>query len=182
MIKKHPIYRYLAHHPGLPGLVYLAVVAVLCFITVFSLVDIVERYGVRDASFETLTRLQERAHISSAEPHGVAQSWPPGSPFLEGQTITLASAALLQRMTSAITAAGGSVISTEVEPQRQPNDRSLRAIASFELEQPALQHLLYDIEAGMPFLYVDQLSVAPKNEEGRMRVLLTASGLWRGEE
>ena len=74
------------------------------------------------------------------------------------------------------------MISTEVEPQRQANDRSLRAIASFELEQPALQQLLYDIEAGMPFLYVDQLSVAPKNEEGRMRVLLTASGLWRGEE
>ena len=30
-------------------------------------------------------------------------------------------------------------------------------VASCELEQPALQQLLYDIEAGMPFLFVDQL-------------------------
>ena len=30
-------------------------------------------------------------------------------------------------------------------------------IASCEVDQPALQQLLYDIEAGMPFLFVDQL-------------------------
>ena len=30
-------------------------------------------------------------------------------------------------------------------------------MASCEIEQPALQQLLYDLEAGMPFLFVDQL-------------------------
>ena len=47
------------------------------------------------------------------------------------------------------------------------------------MEQPALQKVLYDIEAGMPFLFVDQLDVqvpqtTAKNESasGRIRVVL----------
>jgi general secretion pathway protein M len=41
--------------------------------------------------------------------------------------------------------------------------------------------LLYDLEAGMPFLFVDQLvaqSPTTAGEGGRTRVLLTVSGLW----
>ena len=44
-------------------------------------------------------------------------------------------------------------------------------IASCEIEQPQLQQLLYDLEAGMPFLFVDQLVV---------QTPLTASGSGRG--
>ncbi|MEA2936275.1 MAG: ral secretion pathway protein, partial [Variibacter sp.] len=57
-------------------------------------------------------------------------------------------------------------------------------IASCEVEQAALQQLLYDIEAGMPFLFVDQLvaQVSTSNTDGgRMRVLLSVSGLWPGK-
>jgi general secretion pathway protein M len=48
-----------------------------------------------------------------------------------------------------------------------------------------LQELLYDLEAGMPFLFVDQLVVqTPTAEAGeqpvRLRVLLGVSGQWRG--
>jgi general secretion pathway protein M len=58
-------------------------------------------------------------------------------------------------------------------------------IASCELDQPSLQKLLYDLEAGMPFLFIDQLVVqAPvassTNQEGRMRILLAVSGQWQG--
>ena len=81
--------------------------------------------------------------------------------------------------------AGGSVISSEVEPQAVAKDGFLKAIANFELEQAALQQLLYDFEAGMPFLYIDQLSIyapTPSNEGGRVRVMLGVSGMWRGEK
>jgi general secretion pathway protein M len=56
-------------------------------------------------------------------------------------------------------------------------------VASCEIDQPALQPLLYDLEAGMPFLFIDQFAVqAPANasREGKMRILLAVSAQWRG--
>jgi general secretion pathway protein M len=58
-------------------------------------------------------------------------------------------------------------------------------IASCEIEQPQLQQLLYDLEAGMPFLFVDQLVVQTSlttsgSGSGKLRVLLAVSGQWRG--
>ena len=56
---------------------------------------------------------------------------------------------------------------------------------SCEFDQPALQKVLYDIEAGMPFLFVDQLDVqAPQTAavDGnvRLHVTLGISGQWKG--
>jgi general secretion pathway protein M len=57
------------------------------------------------------------------------------------------------------------------------------------MEQPALQKLLYDLEAGMPFLFVDQLDVqvpqttaARESSTGRVRVVLGVSGQWQGSK
>jgi len=57
--------------------------------------------------------------------------------------------------------------------------------ASVEIGQPQLQSLLYDLEAGMPFLFVDALSIqSPEQfgepETGRMRASLSVTGQWRG--
>jgi len=98
--------------------------------------------------------------------------------------MTVASAALLQRVTSAITRAGGNVVSSEVEPQDSHSaDGIVRITATCEIEQQTMQQLLYDIEAGMPFLFVDQFVIqapSPGSESGRMRIMLTISGLWAG--
>jgi general secretion pathway protein M len=177
-----PIDRYLARHPSLSALVYVGVVVALFSTTLFLLADIVDHYRARNASLELLTRLQERAQASPLEGRATTGLRPAGSPFLEGQTMTLASAALLQRITGAITGAGGTVVSSEIEPRgAQSKDNTIRAVAICELDQASLQQLLYDIEAGMPFLFIDQLVVevppAP-SEGGRMRVRLGVSGLW----
>ena len=107
-----------------------------------------------------------------------------GSPFLEGQTVTVAGAALLQRVADAVTRFGGNVLSSQVELQgTQAKDGYISLIASCEIDQTALQRLLYDVEAGMPFLFIDQLvaqAPAAAGEGGRMRVLLSVSGLWPG--
>jgi general secretion pathway protein M len=62
-------------------------------------------------------------------------------------------------------------------------------VVSCELEQSSLQKLLYDIEAGMPFLFVDQLDVqvpqttaTNENGSGRVRVVLGVSGQWQGNK
>jgi general secretion pathway protein M len=184
MSARQSIDRYLAGHPSLSALVYVALVVAFCLTTLFLLADVIEHYRARNSSFEMLSRLQERAQVSPLDSRAAPGSPPAGSPFLEGQTMTLASAALLQRITGAITRAGGTVVSSEIEPHgAQSKDGTLRAVATCELEQAALQQLLYDIEAGMPFLFVDQLAVEvppPPSEGGRMRVRLGISGSWPG--
>jgi general secretion pathway protein M len=56
--------------------------------------------------------------------------------------------------------------------------------ANCEVEQPALQQLLYNIESGMPFLFIDQLVVqapaaTPGAPGGKMHVLISVSGRWQ---
>lgn len=111
-----------------------------------------------------------------------------GSPFLEGPTVTVAGAALLQRVGRAVAKVGGSIQSSQVDlTGATSNDRRVALMVSCELDQPALQALLYDLESGMPFLFVDQLDVQMPNagseaiDERRLRVFLSISGLWRAE-
>src|SRR6202012_3835268 len=111
---------------------------------------------------------------------------PSGSPYLEGATVTVAGANLLQRVAGAVVKLGGNVLSTQLDVQGTPARSGLLSmIASCEIEQSHLQKLVYDLEAGMPFLFVDQLVVqTPLNnsdaENGKLRILLAVSGQWRG--
>ena len=127
-----------------------------------------------------------RASVADVDP--LSGPAPSGSPFLEGQTVTVAGAALLQRVATAVTKFGGNVLSSQVELEgADAKNGFVSLVASCEIEQPALQQLLYDLEAGMPFLFVDQLvaqapapTAATKGQ--RMRVLLAVSGLWPGDK
>jgi general secretion pathway protein M len=112
----------------------------------------------------------------------------PGSPFLEGPTVTVAGATLLQRVAAAVSAVGGTVQSSQVDLLgTQAKDGFVGLVVSCEMEQPALQKLLYDLEVGMPFLFVDQLDVqvpqttaANEGSGGKIRVVLGVSGQWQG--
>ena len=81
---------------------------------------------------------------------------------------------------------GGNVLSTQLDVQGTPARSGLLSmIASCEIEQSQLQKLVYDLEAGMPFLFVDQLEIQTPlsdsgSENGKLRVLLAVSGQWRG--
>jgi general secretion pathway protein M len=85
-----------------------------------------------------------------------------------------------------VTSFGGSIQSSQVELQgAQGKAGFVGIITSCELDQSALQKLLYELEAGLPFLFVDRLVVqAPialsATQEGRLRVLLAVSGRWEG--
>lgn len=170
--------------PALAGALYGVLIVVLVGLAWRAVASIAEQKAVVHAAEGMLAQLEGRAVPSGAQGRpgfGVA---PAGSPFLDGQTVTIAGAALLQRITGAISKAGGSVQSSQVElPRADAEDGWIGLVVSCELEQAQLQPLLYDIEAGMPFLFVDQLVVqAPMAsvEERRMRVLLGVSGKWEG--
>jgi general secretion pathway protein M len=136
------------------------------------------------ATAAMLDQLQGRKGAAASR-QGADVSAPSGSPFLEGATVTVAGAALLERVTSAIARLGGNVQSSQIDLQgNQAQSGFITMIASCDIDQPNLQRLLYDIEAGMPFLFVDQLVVqTPLNNapggEGRLRILLSVSGQWQ---
>jgi len=183
MMPTDSIVRLLSRFPRLPALSYAVLIVALCLTTPLLLLDLLEKFIARRTSAELLAELQTRAQVSSMDP-GSGQPGPAGSSFLEGPTVTVASAALLQRITSAIGQVGGNVISSEVEQQGPlSKDGYVSVTATCELEYTALQQLLYDLEAGMPFLFIDHVLVqglTPTSEEGRIRLVLGLSGLWSG--
>jgi general secretion pathway protein M len=184
MSENHPIDPYLARYPSAAAALYVAVVALLLFVVWSAISDLLDRRRTVNAAADMLARLEGRVPSSRADGGTATGPVPAGSPFLEGQTVTVAGAALLQRVASAVTQIGGSVLSSQVELQgTQSKDGFVSLIASCEMDQASLQTLLYDLEAGMPFLFVDQLvAQAPvsTSEGGRTRVLLAVSGLWPG--
>ena len=186
MSTDRPLDRFLARYPALAVLGYAATVILLGFIAWVGLADIHDRRTALAADVDMLDRIEGRK-----APAGTVSSSggvPAGSPFLEGQTITVAGAALQQRITGTVVRLGGTVLSSQVDLQGSlAKDGYVSLVASCEIDQPAVQQLLYDIEAGMPFLFIDQLVVqAPEAGTGqgaakaRMRVLLAVSGQWQG--
>lgn len=177
MISAQSIHRSISQNPLFFATIYVTLI-VACLLTTVSMVtSIIDGYRARNASMEMLSRLNHRGAAFSRGER------PPGSPGLEGQTLSIASAALLQRITTIISAAGGAVISSEIVQGGAAKDGYVTAIANCELEQAALQKVLYEIEAGLPYLFIDQLHVqAPiePGQGGRLRVTLGVAGLWSG--
>jgi general secretion pathway protein M len=164
---------------------FAAVMALLLFEIISSWSDVLSQRADVAALSAMLDQFEGR-RPTAAQGAGSGVAAPAGSPFLEGATVTVAGASLLQRVTAAVTKLGGSVLSSQVDLQgTQAKAGFLSVIASCEIDQPGLQQLLYDVEAGMPFLFIDQLVVqAPGSSgnanEGKLRVLLTVSGQWKG--
>ena len=111
-----------------------------------------------------------------------------GSLFLDARTITIAGAALEQRIGAAVARAGGALISSQVELDGpEAKNGFVTLTATMKVAQPALQTILYDIEAGMPYLFVDKLSIqSPEDfgepESGEMRMTMSIVGQWRPSE
>jgi general secretion pathway protein M len=164
---------------------FAVVLVLLLFTIISSLADVLSQRAEVVASTTMLDQFEGRRPIAARNEAGGVTA-PSGSPFLEGATVTVAGAALLQRVTAAVTKLGGSVLSSQVDLQgTEAKAGFLSVIASCEIDQVGLQQLLYDVEAGMPFLFIDQLVVqAPSNfgasTDGKLRVLLTVSGQWKG--
>ena len=171
---------------SLAALGYLSAVLVLLVLTFTAISGIFEQRASIAASTDLLAQLEGRRAAASRPGDAPPGAIPTGSPFLEGQTLTVAGAALLQRVADAVTKVGGSVLSSQVDVQGvQAKDGYVSVLASCEVEQAAMQRLLYDLEAGMPYLFIEQfVAQAPQATQGqpsgRMRVLLAVSGRWEG--
>jgi general secretion pathway protein M len=183
-MNQNPTLQKLLAAPIFAGASYLCVMILLLFVIGSSLTDLLSQRAEVLNLRTMLEQLEGRKPAGGRGQAGVAG--PTGSPFLEGATVTVAGAALLQRVTAAVTKLGGNVLSSQVDLQgTQAKTGFLTIIASCDIDQAGLQQLLYDLEAGQPFLFIDQLSVQTpasfaSSGEGKLRVLLGVSGQWQG--
>jgi general secretion pathway protein M len=174
--------------PAAAAILYVGVVLGLGITAWTTMAQIQER---RDGVAETAATLSQlEGRTPATPPRGRSRDGEPlmaGSPLLEGATMTVGGANLLQRVASAITKLGGSILYTQVDLEGpQAKDGFVGVTVNCEVTQPALQQLLYDLEAGMPFLFIDQLvaqgpatpGVMP---EGKLRILISVSGQWQGQ-
>ncbi|HXQ06952.1 MAG TPA: type II secretion system protein GspM [Bradyrhizobium sp.] len=172
-----------AASPILAAAAYAGLVFALLVMVVTSIVDILDQRAAVASSAALLDQLEGRSTAASGG-RSADVLMPSGSAFLEGATVTVAGAALLQRVAGAVTKLGGNVLSSQLDLQgTQSKAGFVSMVASCEIDQPALQPLIYDLEAGMPFLFVEQLAVqAPTSSsgEGKLRILLAVSGQWQG--
>jgi general secretion pathway protein M len=179
---------FLTRFPTGAAILYAGVVMVFAITAWTTVAEILERREAVAATAAVLSQLEGR---SPAVPRGQGKDADPattGSPLLEGATVTVGGANLLQRVAASISRLGGSILYTQVDLQGlQSKDGFVSVTVNCEVEQPALQKLLYDLEAGMPFLFVDQLvAQGPASPgttpEGKLRVLISVSGQWQGSK
>lgn len=168
---------------------YLALVLVLLAVAGSAIGDLLDKRAAVAEAADTLDRLQGRKPPRPGDP---ADPWA-GAPVLEGPTVTVAGAVLMQRVAAAVERAGGRLTSSRPELQGTTYGPGFVAVAvSLDIGEDGLQKLLYDIEAGQPFLFVDQLAIqsaasasgASLAEGGdqpmALKVAFTAYGQWQG--
>ena len=179
--------RALTHSPLIAIVLYLAIAGGLLVSAGLAIASILDHQRALVQTSDLLDQLQGRKERGGVASNSAEH---PGTPFLEGPTVTVAGAALLQRVGAAVANVGGTIQSSQVDVLgTQAKEGFVGLVVSCEMEQPGLQKLLYDLEVGMPFLFVDQLDVqVPQttaiNEggAGRIRVVLGVSGQWQGSK
>lgn len=165
-------------------LAYLIVVAGLVAAALAMISNLLDGFAELTESRASLARLDRQLQRFAVR-QDAARAAVDGPPFLSGKTVTIAGAALQERVESAVKKAGGSVLSSQVDLQGPHAAEGFVGLTeSLEIDQASLQPLLYDLEAGMPYLFVENLAIqAPQafgEAEGTpMRVLIGLSGQWR---
>ncbi len=174
-------------HQALAVAAYVSVVIALLTTSLLLVADLRDKAAEIAAAQMRLDQLSERSR-ANLPPSMASNAGMSGSPFLDGRTITIAGATLQQRVVAAVTKAGGTLVSSQVELDGPDAKNGFVGLtASMEVSQPVVQTILYDIEAGMPYLVVDKLSIQSPEvfgepESGRMRMTIGVAGQWRSSE
>jgi general secretion pathway protein M len=157
-------------------LICIATIGVLFEARAVALRDLTER---RDG----LERLQARVRQNAGRPIVAA----PPAAFIEAPTQGLASAALQAHLAElSDTQHAGLVLSGEETAQREDAPDAIRLQATLDMNMKALRALLYQLESGTPYVFVDALAVQPASvtagraaEDPLLRATLSLRAFWR---
>jgi len=116
------ITRTLTHSPLIAVVLYLAVTGGLLATAGLSIANILDHQRALAQTSDLLDQLRGRKARGAAS----ASADHPGTPFLEGRRLTVAGAALLQRVATAIGNVGGTIQSSQVRRARHPGQGRLR--------------------------------------------------------
>jgi general secretion pathway protein M len=157
-------------------LICIATIGVLFETRAVALRELTER---RDG----LERLEARVRQNAGRPIAAA----PPAAFIEAPTQGLASAALQAYLAQlAETQHAGLVLSGEEAAKREDAPDTIRLQATLDMNMTALRALLYRLESGTPYVFVDALTVQPASvvagravEDPLLRATLSYRALWR---
>jgi general secretion pathway protein M len=171
--------------PFLCAALYAATVIVCAWVTIGAIADVLESRRELVGASALLEKFQARGLPSRSTGHATAPA-PVNSPLVEGTTISVARAALLQRVDAAVAQSGGNVLSSQVESASGRSDSgTIDALIACDIDSNGLQKLLYNLEAGMPFLFIDQLTIQTQSRSTgaageKLHVSFGVSGQWEG--
>lgn len=111
----------------------------------------------------------------------------PVEAFLDAQTPGLATAQLEAHVAEVAASLHASLVSTSAQqPDRSDGPDAIRVQANIELDYDALPALLYKLESGEPYVFVESLTLRPVNasasrnaQNAPMRVSFGLKALWR---
>ena len=130
-----------------------------------------------------LERLEALVRRNAGRPIAAA----PPVAFIEAPTQGLASAALQAHLAQLAEAQhAGLVLSGEETARRDDTPDTIRLQATLDMNMTALRALLYRLESGTPYVFVDALAVQPASvaagraaEDPLLRATLSYRALWR---
>ena len=141
-----------------------------------------------DARSEVLSQLEARVTARNARPTSGAVA--PATAFLTAPTQGLAGAQLEAYLQQTAAAQHATVISWGLDPTRH-EDRpdSIRLQATLDMNLEALQRMLYQLESGTPYVFVDSVSVQLPGagaqraaEDPLLRVTLGLRAIWQRDK
>jgi general secretion pathway protein M len=135
---------------------------------------------------DVLARLETAARAKGGTHGPLLQAKAPPAAFLDGPTLGLASAALETYVTQ-LAGHHATLVSFAVQtgPAADRGD-AVRIEASMDISQRALQSLLYELESGTPYVFIESMTVRPSAGAAQsgapdplLRATLGLRALWR---
>jgi general secretion pathway protein M len=133
---------------------------------------------------DIVLRLGARS-LSATEADGRTKA--PSAAFLDAPTAGMATAQLQVYLSQVTSRQNAILISFGVEPARRDDSPdSIRVQATLDVSQKALHELLYQLESGTPYVFVDSLTAQPASTSGPgtagdpiLRLMLNLRALWQ---
>ena len=131
---------------------------------------------------ELLSRLEIRMRADANRSNGTA----PSAAFLDAPTTGIASAKLQAYLTQLADLQHAGLVSTGAESaKRDEAPDTIRIQATLEMNTKALRAVLYQLESGTPYVFVDALTLQPANataghvEDPLLRATMSLRAFWR---
>jgi general secretion pathway protein M len=150
------------------------------------LLEISDRSEQLRSAEDHLAKIQTPTTMRPGE-DSISVAPPAGDIFMRADKLTVAAADLQRRVTSAIRAGGGNVLSAQIERQEAVGSNAgVDFIVECDIDQSDLQQLLYDLETTTPFLFIESLKLRTRGDASEqssdvhLRASLRLTAFWRG--